>query len=895
VKYHQAADLFVLPSLAFEGFGLVTLEALACGTPAVGTPIGATPEILRPLAPQLLLGGTEPPAIRRGIQVMLEWNSDAAAKEELRRRCREYAETTYGWDRAVDSLERLFSDLVGRASKILWLLMRSRAMTPAEIGLRAAREVRNSVHRLTRGRGRKIAPPLSSVLPRAVLAGGGPSAEELLETRRERILALPANDEEMARSLAAIGVTAGEITVAADRILAGSIPAYGFSALEVGNAPDWNRDPETGRQWPMSFWTDVDYRFAEGLGDPRHVWELNRHHHLVTLGRAYRLTRDSRYATAVWNHIRSWIDANPPYHGVNWTSALELGIRLISWGMALDLVGLAGVREGDAGKLLVSVSLQANHICDNLSIYASSKNNHLIGEAAGLFAIGTALPFLSGASRWARKGRALLERDVPVQVTSDGVCREQTLHYQAFVLEFCLTVLAVGRASGEPLSPALEELAGRMGVFLERTGGPGWTPPAIGDEDGGRAYDLSDVRGRQCARAAACAALAAGRPVPRLLREPDLEPALWLFGPEAVLAWLDTRESSRGERDEGTASAAFPEGGYFVPASATQHGVIDCGPLGYPSIAAHGHADCLSLSIAVEGEWVLVDPGTFCYHRDRLWRDHFRSTRAHNTVTVDRTDQSEMLGPFIWGRRARPEQVRWATGRHFDLFEGAHDGYVRRLGVRHRRTVVFGKLGYWIVVDVLEGKGSHEVGATLQLPAGYEAVDGEPLTFAGGDGSGIAFRTWLPPGLAIEIESGREDPPAGWVSPVFGTKVPAPAVAIGGSVTLPATIVTAIVPFSGADGAGADRVAVDCRTGGWRRGAVVEAVAGQRRDLCLLGAPPQDPDAGLFEGALGLVVERNGRREAYGVDVKNWTERERTVERTVEFESVPNRLANDFE
>ncbi len=115
VKYHQAADLFVLPSLAFEGFGLVTLEALACGTPAVGTPIGATPEILRPLAPQLLLGGTEPPAIRRGIQVMLEWNSDAAAKEELRRRCREYAGATYGWDRAVDSLERLFSDLVGRA------------------------------------------------------------------------------------------------------------------------------------------------------------------------------------------------------------------------------------------------------------------------------------------------------------------------------------------------------------------------------------------------------------------------------------------------------------------------------------------------------------------------------------------------------------------------------------------------------------------------------------------------------------------------------------------------------------------------------------------------------------------------------------------------------------
>ena len=105
VGHYQAADLFVLPTLAFEGFGMVTLEALACGTPAVGTPIGATPEILERLAPQLLLAGTEPHAIRRGVTAMLEWLSDPAAADDLRRLCRNYAETNYGWDRAVDALE----------------------------------------------------------------------------------------------------------------------------------------------------------------------------------------------------------------------------------------------------------------------------------------------------------------------------------------------------------------------------------------------------------------------------------------------------------------------------------------------------------------------------------------------------------------------------------------------------------------------------------------------------------------------------------------------------------------------------------------------------------------------------------------------------------------------
>jgi glycosyltransferase involved in cell wall biosynthesis len=99
--YYAAADLFVLPSLALEGFGLVTVEALACGTPVLGSRVGATPELLAPLDAGLLLDDVTPAAIATGVERLLARGDRA----DLARRCRVHAER-YAWDAAVETLER---------------------------------------------------------------------------------------------------------------------------------------------------------------------------------------------------------------------------------------------------------------------------------------------------------------------------------------------------------------------------------------------------------------------------------------------------------------------------------------------------------------------------------------------------------------------------------------------------------------------------------------------------------------------------------------------------------------------------------------------------------------------------------------------------------------------
>jgi glycosyltransferase involved in cell wall biosynthesis/SAM-dependent methyltransferase len=114
-RYYQAADVFVLPTRELEGFGLVTVEALACGTPVLGTPIGATPEILRPLCDALVFDGTSPEAMAKGLgRFLADKARDPESYERLRNACRAHCERHYAWARATTDLERALRRVAAR-------------------------------------------------------------------------------------------------------------------------------------------------------------------------------------------------------------------------------------------------------------------------------------------------------------------------------------------------------------------------------------------------------------------------------------------------------------------------------------------------------------------------------------------------------------------------------------------------------------------------------------------------------------------------------------------------------------------------------------------------------------------------------------------------------------
>ena len=99
--YYRASDLFVLPNSEREGFGLVIAEALACGTPAVGTPTGAVPEILFSLEPKLLCPSTGAEAIYATIHNFFRIKR---TREEWSGLCRAYAESRFSWDKLLQEI-----------------------------------------------------------------------------------------------------------------------------------------------------------------------------------------------------------------------------------------------------------------------------------------------------------------------------------------------------------------------------------------------------------------------------------------------------------------------------------------------------------------------------------------------------------------------------------------------------------------------------------------------------------------------------------------------------------------------------------------------------------------------------------------------------------------------
>ncbi|MGA4844215.1 alginate lyase family protein [Streptomyces sp. G45] len=585
-----------------------------------------------------------------------------------------------------------------------------------------------------------------------------------------------------AGAIAAVPPDAAKRLVAqADLLLAGHAVYFGVARDDLVD-PDWWHDPKTGRRAPWGYAFDVPYRSEDAVGDIKQIWEPSRHQYLTQLAAAYALTGDERYAERVAAHLRSWWKANPPLRGVHWISGIELGIRLLSWVWIRRLLdgwpGAAGLFEDNPVALR-----QIWHHQRWLAGFpsrGSSANNHVIAEAAGQLAASCAFDWFPTSARWRDQALRSLDRNLRGNTFLSGLNRELATEYHGLVLELGLAALAEADAAGVPVPATVRVVLLRMTDALAAVVDDRLRPPRQGDADDGHGLVVDGAgTDRWGSLLATGEAVFGALPWWPTVTGTDVRTPLLtaLVRPYAETAAPAVRRPSSRP-------------GHFADAGLTilrGPGGIWCrcdgGPHGFLSIAAHAHADALSVEVRHDGVDVLADPGTFCYHGQPEWRRYFRSTLGHNTLELDGEDQSVSGGPFLWTRHARTRVlVAEPAEEGVSRWCAEHDGY--RPSTHRRRVELDPATKELTVVDEVRGEGGPRRAVRLAFHLGpavtAELVGNRAVLSWLGDGEDRSAVLDLPGQLdwrAHRGESGASPGPAsggnpvlGWYSPGFGRK-----------------------------------------------------------------------------------------------------------------------------
>jgi hypothetical protein len=564
------------------------------------------------------------------------------------------------------------------------------------------------------------------------------------------------------------------VLAAADQLLRGEWEVLGVVRTDLV-LPDWFHDPVTGRRPPPDRYAfRIDHRSEEQAGNVKQIWEISRLQHLTLLATAWFLTHDQRYARRVAGHLRSWWRENPFLSGVHWTSGIEIGIRLISlaWIRRLldDWPGAAGAFERD--ELAVQQIRWHQQYLAAFRSRGSSANNHVIAEAAGQLVASCAFPWFPESERWRSKSARLLERELVRNTFPSGIGRELASDYQCFIAELGLVAAVEAETGGRPLSTAAWQRLCAMVDSAAALVDQRLRPPRQGDSDEGRALLLDAPA-------------------------PNRWPSLLALG-EALFGRLDWWPPAAADAGSSIISALAPAthdiagrpaqrpsrfadaGTTLLRTTAGQAPEIWCrcdgGPHGYLGIAAHAHADALSVEVRYAGVDILADPGTYCYHGEPAWRSYFRSTIAHNTAELDGRSQSSDGGPFLWLRHAHGREIDVADAGQAASWTAEHDGYLTLdPPARHRRCVRLDRASRTVdIADEIDG-GSHDVRLAFHLgPDVHAELDGARavLRWPSAAAPGAA-RLDLPPRLAWSLHRGETDPILGWYSRGLGQRIPA--------------------------------------------------------------------------------------------------------------------------
>ena len=557
---------------------------------------------------------------------------------------------------------------------------------------------------------------------------------------------------------------------------------------DLGETVQWLIDPKTKTPTPKKFGRSIDYRDDKSVGEIKYLWEIGRHQFLTSMAIHASFSSDHEIKEKLESHFRSWLDQNPVGMGIHWCNSLEIALRLISWSLIHSILKCGGMKDGiftlncNSELLKTHIYHQVKFVVNNYSRF-SSANNHLVGELTGVWVTCNVFNLGSKGVKWRDAALADLEREAHLQTHEDGVNKEQAIYYHLWSTEYFWLTWLIAKRYEHSISEQFEERIIAMYNYLDAMCSFTLYPAQIGDSDDGVVSRFSlgiDENNFQSLLEPLSNILSCEKDFlnssPNDIYSKNFWYQLILEGSD-ISSLLNCYNKSIQLK---TNNDAYQNGGYYIFAGRDSRLMYKAGPFGYLSTAAHGHADALSVVLAIDGLWWLVDPGTYTYHSDGMWRNYFRGTAAHNTLCVNQKNQSRIAGDFLWDKKAvvdvnRVKYCSQGSKKYICQVTGSHNGYADR-GVVHKRVVKYDGGHTFELLDLVT-LSDYDDEYNLQLNFHFHPQiqlheADKNIWIANHSNSVFTMTIELPDLFDWELKNGQENPIAGWYSPSYGVKDP---------------------------------------------------------------------------------------------------------------------------
>lgn len=566
-----------------------------------------------------------------------------------------------------------------------------------------------------------------------------------------------------------------EIQIYDKNIFSPEIEIFGRVFDYSKNEIDWHRDIFSDKAFPTIFSKKINIRNDPDLS-AKNVWEINRLQFLPQICVNYHQTGKTEYLDQFVRIMNSWITHNPYMKGVNWYSNLEVNIRLINWFLCWELLDASRLAEQNSsfGKFvkerwIPSIHQHCEYSFNNPSRF-SSANNHLIAEYAGLFIASSKWKF-NDSAKWQIYAAKGLENEILLQ-HSNGINREEAAEYIQFITDFFLFSFMIGENSGNRFSANYKKTLREIFEYLLALVDIGGNIPNYGDGDDGKVVSLSSEKhfNNFLSLLTSASVLFKDQRYKLSKTSWDLKNQI-LFGDKGKEIFESLPESTEKRK-----SVFYNVEGHHIFRDQKEGKEIymhfNTAPLGYLSLAAHGHADALSVTLSINGHSIFVDPGTYSYHVSKEWRDYFVSTLAHNTICIDKQNQAKHAGDTIWHDHYRCTLVSQHNGGFVESVKAEHNGYKK---TKHSREVMFNRedKSFTINDEILKSDNIEQ--DCILLFHLHPQIKVERLSknyFSLIHPDGIILSVYMEDFSFCSILNGLKNPVLGWYSDSFMHKVP---------------------------------------------------------------------------------------------------------------------------